>query len=170
VHSHRPSRSSADGQGRPLLDVADIFRAHGEDEEAVRAALRDELGFDPLALGPPPMPERARRLEWASLLERVFKEDILQCASCGGSRKVTAFIPSGPLAREIHERLGVGATGPPIAKSRARPHQEHFDLHPEDTAWIRSTRTEPTEAPVCGEAITRSQSPLLGLLSATGAV
>ncbi len=79
------------------------------------------------------MPERARRLEWASLLERVFKEDILQCASCRGRRKVTAFIPSGPMAREILERLGVDATGPPIAKARARPHQEHFDLHPEDT-------------------------------------
>jgi hypothetical protein len=28
---------------------------------------------------------------------------------------------------------GVDATDPPIAKARARPHQEHFDLHPEDT-------------------------------------
>jgi hypothetical protein len=63
---------------------------------------------------------------------RVFKEDILQCASCGGRRKVTAFIPSGPMAREILERLGVDATGPPVAKARARPHQEHFGLHPED--------------------------------------
>jgi hypothetical protein len=44
----------------------------GLDEEAVRTALRDELGFDPLALGPPPMPDRARRLDWASLLHRVF--------------------------------------------------------------------------------------------------
>jgi len=62
----------------------------GLDEEAVRTALRDELGFDPLALGPPPMPERARRLDWASLLQRVFHADILQCP-CGGRRKVTAF-------------------------------------------------------------------------------
>jgi hypothetical protein len=105
----------------------------GLDEEAVRAALRDELGLDPLALGPPPMPERARRLDWASLLHRVFQEDILHCASCGGRRKVTAFIPGGPMAREILERLEVDATGPPIAEVRARRHQEHFDLHSEGT-------------------------------------
>jgi len=36
------------------------------------------------------------------------------------------------MAREILESLGVDPTGPPIAKARARPHQEHFDLHPED--------------------------------------
>jgi hypothetical protein len=65
--------------------------------------------------------------------QRVFKEDILQCASCGGRRKVTAFIPSGPLAREILKKdWGGDATGPPIAKARARPHQE-FDLPSEDT-------------------------------------
>jgi hypothetical protein len=44
---------------------------------------------------------------------------------------VTAFIPGGKLARQILEKLGVEATGPPIAKARARLHQEHFDLHPE---------------------------------------
>jgi hypothetical protein len=45
---------------------------------------------------------------------------------------VTAFIPGGKLARQILEKLGVEATGPPIAKARAWPHQEHFDLLPED--------------------------------------
>jgi hypothetical protein len=34
------------------------------DDEALRAALRDDLGFDPLAVGPPPMPQRARRLDY----------------------------------------------------------------------------------------------------------
>jgi hypothetical protein len=33
----------------------------------------------------------------------------------------------------------VDATGAPIAKARAGPHQEHFDLHPGIRAWIRST-------------------------------
>ncbi len=48
-------------------------------------------------------------------------------------RRRRGFIPGGPMSREILERLGVDATGPPIAKARARPHQEHFALHPEDT-------------------------------------
>ncbi len=55
------------------------------------------------------MPERTRRLDWASLLQRVFRVDILKCR-CGGRRKVTAFIPSGELARQILEKLGVDAT------------------------------------------------------------
>jgi hypothetical protein len=42
------------------------------DEEAMPRGLRDELGFNPLALAPPPMPARARRLDWASLVQRVF--------------------------------------------------------------------------------------------------
>lgn len=33
--------------------------AHGLDDQALAAAIRAELGFNPLALGPPPMPERA---------------------------------------------------------------------------------------------------------------
>lgn len=37
MHSHRPSRSNADGQGRPLLEVADIFRAHGEEYRETHA-------------------------------------------------------------------------------------------------------------------------------------
>jgi hypothetical protein len=77
------------------------------------------------------MPERTRRLDWASLLQRVFQADLLQCA-CWGTRKVTAFIPGGKLARQILEKLGVEASAPPIAKAHARPHQQHFDLHPED--------------------------------------
>jgi hypothetical protein len=101
------------------------------DDRALAEALRDELPFDPLALGPPPLPERPRRLDWPSLLRRVFQTDVLHCP-CGGRRKVTAFIPSGPLACQILARLGVDATGPPISPARPTPHQEQFDLPPED--------------------------------------
>jgi hypothetical protein len=68
------------------------------------------------------------------------------------------------------QRLGVGATGPPIAKARARPHQERFDLHPENPGVDPQYPDRADSAPVCGEAITRSQSPLLGLLSTRGVV
>jgi hypothetical protein len=113
--------------------AAPIQRDADLDEKELGRALRDELGFNPLALGPPPMPQRTRRLDWASLLQRVYQADVLHCA-CGGRRKVTAFIPGGNLARQILEKLGLEATGPPIAKARARLHQEHFDLHPDDPA------------------------------------
>jgi hypothetical protein len=129
------------GQGDPRTSAAAPPRLRGG-ARALRhrpgrggcshSARDDELGFDPLALGPPPMPERARRLDWASLLERVFFGGHSAARLLRGSRKVTAFIRSGRLAREILERLGVDATGPSIAKARARPHQEHFDLHPRE--------------------------------------
>ncbi len=45
----------------------------------------------------------------ASLLQRVFRVEVLK-GPCGGRRKVTAFIPSGELARKILEKLGVDAT------------------------------------------------------------
>lgn len=41
-------------------------------------------------------------------------------------------MPSSRLTRQMLERLGIDATGPPIAKARALPRQEHFDLHPQD--------------------------------------
>jgi hypothetical protein len=45
----------------------------------------------------------------------LFRRDVLQC-TCGGRRKVAAFIPGGKLACEILERLrvasGCSAEGP----------------------------------------------------------
>jgi hypothetical protein len=75
---------------------------------------------------PSPYPERARRLEWSSLLARVFSADVL-CCPCGGTRKVQAFIPEGRMAREIRDQLGIDATAPPHAPARAPPSQEWLD-------------------------------------------
>jgi hypothetical protein len=71
-------------------------------EEAVRAALRDEIGFDPLALGPPPMPERARRLEWASLLERVFD----------GGHSAARLLRGQPQGARVHPQRPDGPRDP----------------------------------------------------------
>jgi hypothetical protein len=133
----------------------------GLDEEAVGTALRDELGFNPLALGSPPMPERARRLDWASLVHRVFQEDILQSAACEGRREVTAFIPGGPIAREILEDWGSTppAHSPPrLALGRIRSTSTCILR---TRAWIRRSRTEPTPRRSVG-VITRSLSSLFG--------
>jgi len=93
-----------------------------------------ELEFNPLEFGLPPMPERQRTLDWAQLLRRVFKEDVLECPKCHGRRKVTAFIPESKRAREILEKLGLHDTAPPIAPARAPPRQvECFEPPPEYT-------------------------------------
>ena len=76
---------------------------------------------------PPPAPERPRRLDWSSLLARVYREEVLRYP-CGGRRKVTAFLPEGKKARQVLEELGIDATARPIAPPRARPEQEWLDL------------------------------------------
>ena len=64
---------------------------------------------------------RPRRLEWAVLLKRTFKFDVLQCARCGGRRSLIAVIQDPPVARAILEHLGLPAHTPAIAPSRAPP-------------------------------------------------
>ena len=63
---------------------------------------------------------RERRLDWASLRRRVFQLDVLRCASCGGRRRVIAFIEAGDVSRRILEHLGLPAQVP-AALTRAPP-------------------------------------------------
>jgi len=81
---------------------------------------RDQTGRHPRQLGAEQQP-RQRRLDWASLLKRVFAIDILVCARCGGRRVVLALIESRPVARAILEHLGLPAEPPPLAPARGPP-------------------------------------------------
>ena len=46
---------------------------------------------------------------------------------------MTAFIPDSREVREILKRLGIDATGPPIAPARPPPRQEEaFEMGPDD--------------------------------------
>ena len=65
-------------------------------------------------------PASRRRLDWASLLKRVFATDILVCDACGGAMRILAILPEGDASRAIHEHLGLptepappGAVDPP---------------------------------------------------------
>jgi hypothetical protein len=85
----------------------------------------------------------------------------LPCRPAQGDR----VLPSDPMAREILERRRSTPPvlpSPRLALGRIRSISTCI-LRLRIRAWIRGTRTEPTEAPACGEAITRSQPPLLGL-------
>ena len=52
------------------------------------------------------------RLDWATLLKRVFALEVLLCASCGGERRIIAEIREGPVARKILAHLGMPTTAP----------------------------------------------------------
>jgi hypothetical protein len=74
-----------------------------------------------------PSSGRQTRIPWSELLQRVFREDVLQCP-CGGRRVVLAFLTDATVVKAMLEHLGLPATGPPIAP--ARPHEQ-----PDFTTW-----------------------------------
>ena len=70
----------------------------------------------------PTRPGSRRRLDWASLLKRVFATDVLVCDTCGGAMRILAILPEGDASRAILEHLGL-PTGPPRPAPSARPNR-----------------------------------------------
>jgi hypothetical protein len=64
---------------------------------------------------------RTPRLDWAGLLKRTFKQDVLACARCGGRRRVVAYLTHGPVTRQVLEHLELPADVPPLAPARGPP-------------------------------------------------
>ena len=63
-----------------------------------------------VAEGKPPQQltsDKTSRIDWASLLKRVFQIDILACAKCGGRMKVTAVIEQPDVVTKILGHLGM---------------------------------------------------------------
>ena len=69
-------------------------------------------------------PPRPRRLDWASLLARVFKIDVLQCDRCGGRMRVIAFITDPDVTRAILTCLGLPTVAPAANPARDPPQLE----------------------------------------------
>lgn len=66
-------------------------------------------------------------LDWASLLKRVFGEDILACPRCGHrSTRVIAAIDDPPLVKKILGHLGLPTERVAISAARSPP-QLDFD-------------------------------------------
>jgi hypothetical protein len=60
---------------------------------------------------------RLRRLDWASLLRRVYDADVTRCPRCDGRLEVIAFLTDPDVVRAILEHLGLL----PGSKPRAPP-------------------------------------------------
>lgn len=70
----------------------------------------------------------ARRLDWASLLRRVFGEDVTQCPRCGDHLRVLAFVTHPDVTTRILDHLGLASAVPPIAPARDPPHDDALQL------------------------------------------
>jgi len=66
---------------------------------------------------------RARRLDWAALLRRVWRPDVTTCPQCGDTLRVLAFLSHPDVTAPILAHLGIVSTIPPLAPARAPPDQ-----------------------------------------------
>jgi hypothetical protein len=57
------------------------------------------------------------RIDWASLLRRVYLVDVLQC-QCGGRRLVIQSVDAPPVIAAILDHLGLPTGPPPLARAR----------------------------------------------------
>jgi hypothetical protein len=62
---------------------------------------------------------RARRMRWAALLQRVFEVDALRCPRCGSTLRLIAAIEDPMVARRILDCLELPARAPPLAPAAA---------------------------------------------------
>ena len=75
---------------------------------------------------------RARRMRWAALLQRVFEVDALRCPRCGSTMRLIAAIEDPMVARKILECLKLLARAPPIVSAAA----DTPDLAPDEDDWF----------------------------------
>ena len=68
-----------------------------------------------LGAGLPPV---YARVDWASLLRRVYLEDVLACP-CGGRRRVVADVTERAEIAAYLEKLGLPTEAPPLARARS---------------------------------------------------
>ena len=75
----------------------------------------------PDTTSPHTSPPSRSRLDWASLLRRVFAIDVLQCSRCGGRRLLLPLITEARTAQKILTHLGMPAQALSQSPARAPP-------------------------------------------------
>jgi hypothetical protein len=97
-----------------------------------------DAAVDPPARTPedvawPDDPGRARRLTWADLFQRAFREDLLVCQRCGGELRLVATILDLAVAERILRRdrtLAARTTAWPRGRGRAPQKRGGFAATP----------------------------------------
>jgi hypothetical protein len=60
----------------------------------------------------------AARVDWATLLQRTFRVDVLACPTCGGRLRPLGEITEPRMVRLVLESLGVPTEAPQPARAR----------------------------------------------------
>jgi len=68
------------------------------------------------------------RIDWASLLKRVFAVDVLKCTRCEGRLRVLAVVDEPGAVKRVLEHVGLPAVPIDIAPARGPPQPELFDV------------------------------------------
>jgi hypothetical protein len=125
-HDEAPS---AAGAPRGPSAAADPLKEPSDGEGAVLPPNRGKL--EPCKEEPPAnidRGDRARRIPWAALLQRVFEIDALRCPHCGSTMRLIAAIEDPAVAQKILECLKLPARSPPLLPAVANAP----DLEPDD--------------------------------------
>jgi hypothetical protein len=80
----------------------------------------------------PDDPARARRLAWASLFRRVWREDVLVCSRCGGEPRLVAVIEAPAVIEKILRHIGRWKRGPPAGRRVVVESRDHESLYDAD--------------------------------------
>jgi Putative transposase len=88
------------------------------DAPAARSAETSVPAGPRTSLGTGVRPSVGARIDWASLIRRIYLEDILACP-CGGRRRVVADVSEHDVVVAILDALGLPSCPPPIARARS---------------------------------------------------
>ena len=103
-----PATTTASGSPVPERATAVLARPAGDAAES-NMPRNDAIG---------PRFTAPWRIDWASLLRRVYREDVLACA-CGGRLRSVALVTETETAQAVLRSMGLPAGLPPIAKARS---------------------------------------------------
>ena len=62
---------------------------------------------------PPDDPERKRRLDWATLMQRAWQTDVLECPNCRGRMRLIELVQDPTVIEKILSHLGLPTKPPP---------------------------------------------------------
>jgi hypothetical protein len=118
----RPAKANGAETSRTNAKKGKMKKANGVGSTAL-AAPRDETPSPPspggprTSLGAGLVNPCYARIDWATLLRRIYLDDVLSCP-CGGRRYVIAEINEREAIVAILKHLGLDPDPPPIARAR----------------------------------------------------